>query len=404
MNIIYIWGTGRYSGLVYEIIDKNVAYIAGFIDNNNKKQGSFWNEKVLISSPEVLCEKEFDYIFLSMRDYNGVLNQCISIGIPEYKIIVFWKLEKSMPCIDTIAQSMQICYQEELNRYKWRLENQPYELGLKKNPIIKSSKELLKKIIKEGSSLCRFGDGEFELIRGNNRPWFQKVNKNLAFRLKEVLNSRDNNIIIAVANNFGNLDYYTENAADNIRNYLCDGTRERILEMLDMEYTYYDAYVSRPYIIYKNKNHAKEIFRLFKTIWKERNVLIVEGKHCRNGIGNDLFYSANNIRRILCPAQNAFEYYDEILDCVNKNVSKDEIVIISLGPTATVLAYDLAKNGVQSLDIGQLDIEYEWFLQNAINRINIQGKGVAELDDFHYPINVVKDYYYEKQILARITK
>ena len=39
------------------------------------------------------------------------------------------------------------------------------------------------------------------------------------------------------------------------------------------------------------------------------------------------------------------------------------MILIALGPTATVLAYDLAKAGYWALDIGHLDLEYEWFLK-----------------------------------------
>ena len=44
------------------------------------------------------------------------------------------------------------------------------------------------------------------------------------------------------------------------------------------------------------------------------------------------------------------------------------MIIIALGPTATVLAYDLAKEGYQALDMGHFDIEYEWYLRNATKK------------------------------------
>jgi hypothetical protein len=48
----------------------------------------------------------------------------------------------------------------------------------------------------------------------------------------------------------------------------------------------------------------------------------------------------------------------------------DRLVLVALGPTATILAYDLALKGYQCIDIGHLDIEYEWF----INKIDIDKK------------------------------
>ena len=40
------------------------------------------------------------------------------------------------------------------------------------------------------------------------------------------------------------------------------------------------------------------------------------------------------------------------------------MVILALGPTATILASDLSKVGIQALDLGHIDIQYEWFLKN----------------------------------------
>ena len=51
---------------------------------------------------------------------------------------------------------------------------------------------------------------------------------------------------------------------------------------------------------------------------------------------------------------------------------------MALGPTATVMAYDLAKLGYQAIDIGHVDIEYEWFLMKAIHKVPIQNKYVNE--------------------------
>ena len=57
---------------------------------------------------------------------------------------------------------------------------------------------------------------------------------------------------------------------------------------------------------------------------------------------------------------------------------KDYRVLIALGPAATVLAYDLYQAGYQAIDIGHLDIEFEWFLHKSDKRELIPGKYVAE--------------------------
>ncbi len=49
-----------------------------------------------------------------------------------------------------------------------------------------------------------------------------------------------------------------------------------------------------------------------------------------------------------------------------------------MGPTATLLAYDLYKLGYQSVNLGHTDIEYEWKLKNATHKIQIKNKYVKE--------------------------
>ena len=105
------------------------------------------------------------------------------------------------------------------------------------------------------------------------------------------------------------------------------------------------------------------------------------------GIGNDLFADTKSIKRILAPSKNAFSKYDEILNVVKKNISKDKLILIALGPTATVLAYDLFKLGYQAIDIGHIDIEYEWYLRGATEKIKIPNKFVNEVSGGEEEIN-----------------
>lgn len=97
-----------------------------------------------------------------------------------------------------------------------------------------------------------------------------------------------------------------------------------------------------------------------RSIWNDRDVVIIEGAQSRLGVGNDLFDGARSIRRILCPPRNAFERYDEILAQALK-LEKGVLFLIALGPTATVLSYQLFKAGYQAVDAGHVDIEYEWW-------------------------------------------
>ena len=175
------------------------------------------------------------------------------------------------------------------------------------------------------------------------------------------------------------------------------------MSLLDLSREYYDAYVSRPYMIYKDKDkNASEIFNLYKKLFCDRNILIIEGENTKTGVNNGLLDGAHSIKRILCPDTNAYSAYDKILNKAIESAVSDDLILITLGPTATILAYDLAMQGYQAIDLGQVDNEYEWFLRHATERIVIEGKSVSELAWYRIPETQISDDKYETQIIAHV--
>ena len=83
-------------------------------------------------------------------------------------------------------------------------------------------------------------------------------------------------------------------------------------------------------------------------------------------------------------------------------VNKNRLILIALGPTATILAYDLYKLGYQSIDIGHVDIEYEWYLRKAKKKIKIENKYVNEVKNGGKNIVKIIDKNYYKQIISII--
>ena len=139
-------------------------------------------------------------------------------------------------------------------------------------------------------------------------------------------------------------------------------------------------------------------FENLKKIWANRKCVFIEGKYTALGVGNDLFSGTESIQRIIGPAENAFHAYDKILECC-KDQTKDKLFLLALGPTATVLAYDLCKMGYQAVDIGHIDLEYEWFLKGQGCRTEIVGKYNNELAGGDKPVEI-QDKQYQSQIMA----
>ena len=85
---------------------------------------------------------------------------------------------------------------------------------------------------------------------------------------------------------------------------------------------------------------------------------------------------------------------------------QDRLVLIALGPTATILAYDLYLAGYQAVDIGHIDLYYEKMLRNLerLDYVTIPYKycNADEVGDEKRIIPDVEDATYKSQIVAKI--
>lgn len=398
MKKVWIWGAGYYYEYVKSCIKKDCD-ILGIIDRDYKGQSIKKNCKVV--PIEKAIEYDFDYIVVSICNDKEI--ECIveSLNIDKKKIIYFWRSETEKDVLISRTE-MVLRLLKERDTFRARLSSAPYEWGIQNTPSIKSIDDLIDKILSERCSLCRFGDGEFDIMLDEGNPWFQHKDSELKNKLIKIIGVQNEKCIVAIAQNFTELDRFTDEAADEIRRYMEGDKRNRIMNLLSDEVVYYDAYVSRPYILWKNKKEAHKRFERLKELFKHRDILVVEGFRCGLGIGNDLFSEATSVHRILCPEKDAWDKYADILEIVKKHANdKNCLVCISLGPTATVLAYDLSQMGIQALDIGQIDNEYEWFLMKASERTPIENKQVAELPNIEQSWKINNEDFKE-EILERI--
>lgn len=255
-------------------------------------------------------------------------------------------------------------------------------------------------IVKNRMSVSRFGDGEFLWILEKNKNTFQVNNPKLKEKLIEVLISDEKKLLICLPKVWTSMKENKYSSARYWRLFLYRYFN-KIKKYIDDRKIYGNASFTRPYISLKNKKNSKLYFSEIKKIWENRNLTIIEGKNTRLGVGNDLFANTLSIERIICPTENAFECYEKILT-YSKTISKDNLILIALGPTATILSYDLSKLGYQAIDIGHIDIEYEWFLRNAKKKINIEGKAVNEVKNNRKVIKSIYDENYEKSIIKVI--
>lgn len=413
MGKVWLWGAGNNLSRVKGCLYRDVK-IEGIIDSNRDLEYQE-REGLQIYFPHENILKDNDTIVLTPQKFEDIQAFISDLYIvKELRIIPFWceTLDEDfmMDIIDVQKRKMMLdipVMKAQMEYMNLIIQNAEFELVEKimRNPPvlpeILSGEEALELSIAEHRSMCRFGDGEFEIIFGRERPIFQNCRIDLKERLKEVLGNKEKSVVTCIADIYGCLDKYSDMGAYAMRQYMTLDTRKRHMEVIDLEKKYYDAYISRPYIIYKDKKKAANIFALWKRLWNNRDVVIVEGNLTRNGYGNDLFEECHSIKRILCPTENAWDSYQEIYHNIEKNIEKDKLLLISLGPTATVLAYDLAVSGYQAIDMGHLDNEYEWYLRGVNERVDIGYKYVPECCN-GTQVAEIDDAIYESQILACI--
>lgn len=241
------------------------------------------------------------------------------------------------------------------------------------------------------------------------QPGFQSVSNKLVDALSKTLKTNDKKLLICISPYFGkkkNLKKLAPGAYSYWSSYRKSTRFKDVLELIKSKtsnkYVFGNAAITRPYIDIQNREYAEKIFNQFKELWKNKDIIIVEGSKTRLGVGNDLFSNVNSIKRVIAPAENAFEKIGEIQKEVEKNYN-GELILLALGPAATVLAKDFALNNMQALDIGHIDIEYEWFLSGVTEKTIIKGKYVNEASNGRIVCDC-DDVEYNNQIIAKYIK
>lgn len=272
-----------------------------------------------------------------------------------------------------ISHQPEIDYNSIIEILKYELYDEIKNL---KVPKVKNIDDSIDDLVKHKASLCRFGDGEIQLLKGKDIP-FQKASDQLTKRYQEILSSTDENIFIAfpyiIYANKRNIiplsrDFWRKNGVD---------FRNELEKYINLDSQYYAAELTLATSLFEDYD-AEGYFNKISELWRGKDVTIVCGETIFDQIEHNIFDCAKTTSYIYAPSQNAFEEYEAILNSC-QNISKNHVVIIILGPTAKVLAYDLAKKGYQALDLGHIAKSYDWHLKNK------SAKDIASAIEFFNP-------------------
>jgi len=240
-----------------------------------------------------------------------------------------------------------------ISRIIWKLKRvnmNTYEsfidsIDSSKHPKVKTIDETIDEIVNNKKSIARYGDGEY-FLSFNRSIGFQKKDKVLQRRLIDILKNKNEECIVGIPEfRKGHLtNFWKQFWFENFNN---------VNSLLDLKTTYYNQSISR-------EINLEQINKL-KKAWENRPVVFVTGKGSRFDVNHEIFNNIASSLSVYGLPQNSWEQYTVVYNEVVKACDSliEPLVIIALGPTATVLAYDLSLKGIQSLDIGHITNVYD---------------------------------------------
>lgn len=269
-----------------------------------------------------------------------------------------------------------------------------------KKPVVLNTASTIDFIIKNKYSISIFGDGEFDLILNNRSLVFQKNSEKIRIKLIEILQNNHDNLCVCIPFTIINMSHLEKKSLYFWKLYFNRNYR-KLKKYLNFNNYYYDSLFTRLYIDYNDKSNSNIFFKKVFEIWNYKNIIVIEGETSKLGVGNDIFTNTKSLKRIICPSSDAFDKYDLILSETINHAKKDDLILISLGPTATVLSYDLSKKGYWAMDIGHIDIEYEWMKAGVSEKSSIKNRKVWEATICNED-DETEDINYKQSIISKI--
>lgn len=245
-----------------------------------------------------------------------------------------------------------------------------YEKDILHNKIkVHSIDETIDELLHTEKSMVRFGDGEIVMIKGRDLV-LQKAQPEIAEGLEKILAYPYDDLIVTIPGVFDTLSDHTKESRQFWRDHLlmCRKTYEKYC---NPDRVYYSTFISRCYYFAKDKNRCAQWYDGIRDIWKDRSVVVVEGERSHNGVGNDLLDRAAGVERIICPPKDAYGSLNRILEACMQ-YDRDRLFLLSVGVAAKFIAMELFEKGYRVLDIGNLDMEYEWYVRGADHKIPLE--------------------------------
>lgn len=207
--------------------------------------------------------------------------------------------------------------------------------------------------------IARTGDGEAKLALGRGIK-SQVADKNLAERMREVFSFPQDNprCVVGIPNIYDGIKAENPKSQSFWTNMY---ERPSTHKFLRKNVTYFSSFITRPDNTsgINNATYYSEVMKL----WEGRPTVLVRGTDIQFCKHPSFLEKADIIGEVLCPNMNAWAEYTRIFsECMK--YPEDTLYLARLGPTATILAWDLGYKDRHCLDIGHLPMFYNRFMVN----------------------------------------
>ncbi len=277
----------------------------------------------------------------------------------ESEFFILRKNKKGYKTKRNIKKKLQNIYRKcmvlpiKVDRY---LDRKKYRRGgYSKDMSILTPEQTIQLLEDKKKSIIRFGEGEIDYIKGEDLT-FQDYDKRLSQRLLELLTVQEDGLCIGIP-------YFFMNPVNNLTEYALQRAlaiapkRKFIKKKCKKEIQYIDASFLLPYETYLLEDYEKYYTRM-QGMLKDVDVTVICGEGILDRLQYDALEVCKSVEYIYAPSMNAFANYDNMLSQAMQ-VDKSRLVLIILGPTAKVLAYDLHKAGYTAWDIGHYLKDYD---------------------------------------------
>lgn len=205
-----------------------------------------------------------------------------------------------------------------------------------KYPRVMSERDTLEAAF-NGMSLARYGDGELKIARGADAK-SQRYDPVLANRLRAILAAPSSMCLACIPN--------AEAATPKAEFW--HGYREaKYTRMYVGPRPYGSSFITRPdsapWI------DKPEYWQRVIDLWRGQRVVLVRGSS-KSLCAADLT-AAEDVDEIIASRQHAFADYASLM---RRLATERRRILLCLGATATVLAFDLAQLGGQAIDLGHV--------------------------------------------------